>query len=178
MCIWLLEIPIVKMCTSGTGCDETISRMRLEVYVTASVFSGARDWEVCSRRLSILLVVVDRGIPATWVGISIKYHLSCSECLSHEGNSQDSLVSISPGEVLRPNVLVWVLYPLLQWRHMRPMNPMLGPQIVGVDRRDDQAGNDGASTGSVNIFVCSYVCAARLTRWRVFSRDLAKISFL
>ena len=47
------------------------------------------------------------------------------------------LVTISPEVVLRPHVLIWVLDALLKRRHMFPMVPMFGPQVVGVYRGDD-----------------------------------------
>jgi len=54
------------------------------------------------------------------------------------------LVTISPKEVPRPYVLIWILNPLLQRRQVLPMLPMLPPQIPGIDAAEDEAGNDDA----------------------------------
>lgn len=47
------------------------------------------------------------------------------------------LVTISPEEVLASDVLVRVLDTVLQSRHMRPMLPMLSPEVVCVDGTED-----------------------------------------
>lgn len=59
------------------------------------------------------------------------------------------LVSITPAEVLRSNVLVWVFNSLFQGWEMTPMFPMLVPQVPGVDTTEYKAGNDDTVTESV-----------------------------
>jgi hypothetical protein len=54
---------------------------------------------------------------------------------------EKGLVAISPKEVPCPDVLVWVFDTLLQGRHVLPVFPMLIPQVPGIDRREDEAGN-------------------------------------
>ena len=56
--------------------------------------------------------------------------------------SHTNLVTISPEEVLRPQVLVGVFNSLLQSRKMLPVLPMFVPQVVGIDASEDQAGNN------------------------------------
>lgn len=57
------------------------------------------------------------------------------------------LVPISPEEVLRSEVLVWVFNALFQRRQMLPMFPMLVPQIPGVDASENEArDNDTANS--------------------------------
>ena len=55
---------------------------------------------------------------------------------------EESLIAISPEEVPRPDVLVWVFDSFLQRRHVFPVLPMFGPQVVGVDGCEDEAGCD------------------------------------
>jgi hypothetical protein len=57
---------------------------------------------------------------------------------------QAHLVTISPREVLGADVLVGVFDTLLERGHMRPVLPMLVPQVVSVEATTDQDGNDGA----------------------------------
>jgi len=59
------------------------------------------------------------------------------------------LVSITPGEVLSPDVLVRVLDALLERGHVRPMLPMLVPEVVGVEAGEDDGGGDTAVFGFV-----------------------------
>lgn len=54
------------------------------------------------------------------------------------------LVTITPGEILRANVLVWVFDTFLQRRHVAPVLPVLDPEIVCVDSTKDQTWNDSA----------------------------------
>jgi len=79
---------------------------------------------VCLRNL-VLLVVVDLVVP------------------------EKCLVPISEEEVLGSDVLVWVFDTLLKWRKVFPMLPMFAPEIVGIDRGDDETGDnniDGKSS--------------------------------
>ncbi len=64
-----------------------------------------------------------------------------------EAGLQDSLVTVSPEEVLGADVLVGVLSALLKWLHVGPVLPMLVPEDVGVSSGDDQAWGDGAANG-------------------------------
>lgn len=57
---------------------------------------------------------------------------------------EQGLVTVAPGEVLGADVLVGVLDALLQRRHMRPVLPMLVPQVVGVGGCEQNAGEDTA----------------------------------
>jgi hypothetical protein len=59
-------------------------------------------------------------------------------------NSQQRLVAIAPEKVLGANILVRILGPLFQRRHMLPVLPMLVPQIVGVEAGDGEGGDDDA----------------------------------
>ena len=54
------------------------------------------------------------------------------------------LVTVTPWVVLHTDVLVGVLGALLKRRHVLPVLPVLGPEVVGVDATTDQAGNDSA----------------------------------
>lgn len=54
------------------------------------------------------------------------------------------LVTISPEVVFASNVLVWVLDTFLKGRHMRPVLPMLSPEVVCVDGSENKGGNHGA----------------------------------
>jgi hypothetical protein len=51
------------------------------------------------------------------------------------------LITITPKEVLRPDILIRVLDSLLQRREMRPVFPMFLPEIPGVDGAEDQGGD-------------------------------------
>lgn len=51
------------------------------------------------------------------------------------------LVAITPAEVPGADVLVGVLGALLQGRKMRPVLPMLVPELVGVGASEDEGGN-------------------------------------
>jgi hypothetical protein len=55
---------------------------------------------------------------------------------------QKSLISIAKEEVFGTDILVWVFGSLLQRRHMRPMLPMLRPEVVGVETRKCDTGNN------------------------------------
>jgi hypothetical protein len=52
---------------------------------------------------------------------------------------EQGLVPIAPAEVPGSNVLVRVLDALLQWWQMRPMLPMLVPQVVCIDSGKNEA---------------------------------------
>lgn len=53
------------------------------------------------------------------------------------------LVSITPGEVLGPDVLVRVLDALLKRRHVRPVLPMLVPEVISVEASKNHGRDDG-----------------------------------
>lgn len=57
---------------------------------------------------------------------------------------EQGLVAVAPRVVLGADVLVGVLDALLQRGHVRPVLPVLGPEVVGVGAGEDQDGNDGA----------------------------------
>jgi hypothetical protein len=57
------------------------------------------------------------------------------------------LVTVAPREVAGADVLVGVLGALLERGHVRPMLPMLVPEIVGVGAGEDEAGGDAAVRG-------------------------------
>ena len=84
------------------------------------------------------------------------------------------LVSVTPEEVLGPDVLVRVLRELFAWGLVGLVLPVLVPKAPGVDTgdaegRDDDTGGD-----------CEYLeggggrvrGSGGLTRWRVCARDL------
>lgn len=66
----------------------------------------------------------------------------------HFGVPEQSLVAISPKEVLGPDVLVRVLDLLLKRRLVRLVLPVLGPQAVGIDACEDERGDDNAASVS------------------------------
>jgi len=55
---------------------------------------------------------------------------------------EEGLVPISPEEVLRSDVLVWIFDSLLQWGEMAPVLPMLVPQIPCIDAAENEAWDD------------------------------------
>jgi hypothetical protein len=58
-----------------------------------------------------------------------------------EGIQSAHLISVTPEIVLCSDVLVRVFGSLLQRLHVRPVSPMLVPQIISVDTGNDQARN-------------------------------------
>lgn len=70
------------------------------------------------------------------------------------GKKKTDLVSISPKVVLGPNVLVRIFDAILEGRLVLPVLPMLIPEVIGVDRCNNQGGrNDTAfDFNSVRIF--------------------------
>lgn len=59
------------------------------------------------------------------------------------------LITISPGVVLHPEVLVGVLGTLLERGHVLPVLPVLIPEVPGVDTGKQHARNDSAGQMSV-----------------------------
>jgi hypothetical protein len=57
------------------------------------------------------------------------------------------LISISPEEVLRPNVLIRIFNSLFQRRQVAPVLPMLVPQIPRIDTTEDEARYNYAARG-------------------------------
>jgi len=55
---------------------------------------------------------------------------------------EESLVTISPEEVLGPKILVRIFDTLFQRWEVFPMLPMLVPQVPRVDASEDEAGDD------------------------------------
>ena len=53
------------------------------------------------------------------------------------------LVTVAPGEVAGADVLVGVLDALLERGHVRPVLPMLVPEVVGVQAGEEEGGRDG-----------------------------------
>jgi hypothetical protein len=70
------------------------------------------------------------------------------------------LVTVAPREVAGADVLEGVLDALLERGHVRPMLPMLVPEVVGVGAGEDEAGGDAAVRGCVVSSVrAGMVCA-------------------
>lgn len=65
------------------------------------------------------------------------------------------LVTISPEVVLGPNVLVSILDTILESRLMLPVFPMLIPEVVSVDRCNNQSGRDNTVSDLVFQFTRS-----------------------
>ena len=61
------------------------------------------------------------------------------------------LVTVSPREVLDTNVLVGVLGALLKRRHVLPVLPVLGPEVVGVEATTNQTGDDSTVSQLVSV---------------------------
>ena len=61
------------------------------------------------------------------------------------------LVAVTPWVVFVTDVLVWVLDSLLERRHVLPMPPMLGPQVIGIDASEDHAGDDDAGRFRISM---------------------------
>lgn len=57
---------------------------------------------------------------------------------------EQGLVAIAPRVVLGADVLVGVLDALLQGGHVLPVLPVLGPEVVGVEACEQEAGEDSA----------------------------------
>lgn len=55
---------------------------------------------------------------------------------------EEGFVTIAPEEVLGADVLIWVLWLLLDGGVMGDVLPVLSPEVVGVDGGDDQGGDD------------------------------------
>jgi len=64
--------------------------------------------------------------------------ISPSSSFSCQPSDMAHLVTISPKEVPGPDVLVGVFDSLFQRRHVAPVLPMLVPQILRIDRAQDQ----------------------------------------
>jgi hypothetical protein len=83
---------------------------------------------------------------------SISRHVSITVWSALFNSRQQAyLVTVSPGEVLRPDVLVGVLDALLEGREVLPVLPMLGPEVVGVDAGDQEGGDADAVGEDVSI---------------------------
>ena len=54
------------------------------------------------------------------------------------------LVAVAPRVVAGADVLVGVLGTLLEGGHVRPVLPMLVPEVVGVEAGEDKGGGDAA----------------------------------
>ncbi len=54
------------------------------------------------------------------------------------------LVPIAPEEVLRSDILVWILDTFLEGWKMAPVFPMFDPQVIGVDATEKDRGKDDA----------------------------------
>ena len=100
-------------------------------------------------------VVVNRIIPAI---IQVSKYSSPKRSMwqsslegSCSGILQESLVSVSPEEVLGADILVWVLRAFLQWLSVSPVFPMLVPEVVGVDTGNDQAWDHSTVNGQLSI---------------------------
>jgi hypothetical protein len=70
------------------------------------------------------------------------------------------LVTVAPREVAGADVLEGVLDALLEGGHVRPVLPMLVPEVVGVGAGEDEAGGDAAVRGcAVSSVRAGVVCA-------------------
>lgn len=92
-------------------------------------------------------------------------------------SSNAYLVTVSPEEVLGPDVLVRIFHALLQGREVFPVFPMLIPQVPGVDASEDEAGCDDTVTLLDWIPTVSKTVLEDRTRLTVVARDLPKVSF-
>lgn len=72
---------------------------------------------------------------------------------------EQGLVAVAPGVVLGADVLVGVLDALLEGGHVRPVLPVLGPEVVRVGAGEDQAGDDAAVWSLADDFLAIFcVC--------------------
>lgn len=60
------------------------------------------------------------------------------------GHRNAYLVTVAPLVVLGADVLEGVLDALLEGRHVRPVLPMLSPEVVGVQAGEEEGRGDGA----------------------------------
>jgi hypothetical protein len=82
------------------------------------------------------------------------------------------LVTVSPEVVLGPDVLEGVLGLVLERGAVRDVLPVLGPEPVGVDTGEDDAGDHDA-VGQVSVrFVCVNRAGPVRTRWTSCARCL------
>jgi hypothetical protein len=91
--------------------------------------------------LLVLLVVVDLGVPEEGLhqvsASGLKCRFALLACITH-------LVTVSPEVVLGPDVLEGVLGLVLERGAVRDVLPVLGPEPVGVDAGEDDAGDHNA----------------------------------
>lgn len=85
------------------------------------------------------------------------------------------LVSITPGEVLGPDVLVRVLDALLKRRHVRPVLPMLVPEVISVEASKNHGRDDG--TVSLLPWLAHAASFPALLSRFFFSSDILLASF-
>lgn len=125
----------------------------------------------------VLVVVVDAVVPAVkevgQYGLIRAAHVRSGRLVPvtdtrcdlgrgmHDWNLQESLVTVAPGEVLGPDVLVRVLDSLLQRRHVGPVLPVLVPQVVAV------GGSDGKGGDAATVFF-----SKRKRQWLAFAHVL------
>ena len=64
---------------------------------------------------------------------------------------QKRFVAVAPEEVLDANVLIRILGALLKRRHVRPVLPMLIPEIPGIDAGQNHGGRDATASDSLYI---------------------------
>ena len=86
----------------------------------------------------VLLMVVDLVVPEK----SLQTHFRQSPPVSNSNHSMAYLVSVTPEEVLGPDVLVRVLRELFAWGLVGLVLPVLVPEAPGVDTGDAEGGDD------------------------------------
>ncbi len=77
------------------------------------------------------------------LGMFVSFHCNAA---GTQGVSQRKtyLVTVAPREVAVADVLVGVLDALLEGGQVRPVLPMLVPEVVGVEAGEDKGGGDAA----------------------------------
>jgi hypothetical protein len=96
-------------------------------------------------------VVINLVVPAVIPSVIV-----ISESPIFKKHVQQRLVPISPREILRPDVLVRILDPLLQRRQMLPVFPMLVPKVPGIDAAEDEAGGHDTGEGLVLLWLLGW----------------------
>lgn len=117
----------------------------------------------------------------SWLVLLGVHHLHC--VLSYSGGlifvvvvdlviPEKSLISVTPEEVPRSDVLVWVFDSLFQGREVAPVLPMLVPEVPGVNAAKDQARDDDAMAVSVQCCRLQMFEVGGCTILTIFARDL------
>ena len=138
--------------------------------------------------LLVLLVVVDVGVPEKGL------HRASESAWRFSSHARAVfriisslvelriayLVTVAPEVVLGPDVLEGVLDSLLQGSAVRPVLPVLGPEAVGVDTRQNDGGDHDATFRDVVSValqlqqVLAFGGAGCSTRWKACARCLKR----